>query len=79
MRFEDAQVRFRFDPPDGMYNVSVSATKLHQLEDNLAAADLILTDAEIAGLDAAIPLPSVYPNWFIDNLADRAVAQALER
>jgi len=45
----------------------------------VAAADLILTDAQIAQLDAAIPLPSVYPNWFIDNLADQAVAQALQR
>jgi len=60
-------------------SVLLGATKLHQLEDNLAATDLILTDAEIAQLDAAIPPPAVYPNWFIDNLADRAVAQALER
>jgi aryl-alcohol dehydrogenase-like predicted oxidoreductase len=60
-------------------SVLLGATKLHQLEDNLAAADLILTDTEIARLDLAIPLPSVYPNWFIDSLADRAVAQALVR
>jgi aryl-alcohol dehydrogenase-like predicted oxidoreductase len=59
-------------------SVLLGATKLHQLEDNLAAADLTLTDAEIARLDAATPLPRVYPNWFIDNLADQAVVQALQ-
>src|SRR6202011_5404397 len=31
-------------------SVLLGATKLHQLEDNLAAADLTLTDAEIARL-----------------------------
>ena len=55
----------------------LGATKLDQLEDNLAAADLTLTDAEIARLDAATPLQPVYPNWFINNLADQPATQAL--
>lgn len=59
-------------------SVLLGATKLHQLEDNLGAADLMLTDAEAARLDAATPLVPVYPNWFIDNLADQPVTQALE-
>jgi aryl-alcohol dehydrogenase-like predicted oxidoreductase len=63
---------------EAVSSVLLGATKLHQLEDNLAAAELTLTDAEIARLDVATPLPSVYPNWFIDNLNDRAVAQALQ-
>jgi aryl-alcohol dehydrogenase-like predicted oxidoreductase len=58
-------------------SVLLGATKLQQLEDNLSAADLTLTEAEIALLDAATPLPPVYPNGFIDNLADRPIAQAL--
>lgn len=58
-------------------SVLLGATKRQQLQDNLAAADLTLTDAEIARLEAATPLAPVYPNWFIENLADRPVTQAL--
>jgi len=55
------------------------ATKRHQLDDNLGAAELRLTSAEVADLDAATPLPPVYPNWFIDGLADQPVVEALAR
>jgi hypothetical protein len=57
----------------------LGATQLQQLEDSLGAADLALTEAEIAQLDATTPLPPVYPNWFIDNLSDRAAAQPRSR
>ncbi|OCP09213.1 MULTISPECIES: aldo/keto reductase [unclassified Ensifer] len=58
-------------------SVLLGASKPHQLKDNLGAADLVLTQAEIAALDAeTVPVP-VYPNWFIDNLVDQPVAQAL--
>jgi aryl-alcohol dehydrogenase-like predicted oxidoreductase len=50
---------------------------LYQLDDNLAAVDLKLAEADIAEVDAATPLAPVYPNWFIENLADRPTAQAL--
>ncbi|MBO0726993.1 MAG: aldo/keto reductase [Blastocatellia bacterium] len=51
-------------------SVIVGASKLHQLEDNLRAADLELSDAEVAELDAiTAPIP-LYPNWFNANLAD---------
>jgi aryl-alcohol dehydrogenase-like predicted oxidoreductase len=63
---------------DAVTSVLVGATKPHQLDDNLAAVDLKLTEADIAELDAATPLAPVYPNWFIENLADRSTAQALE-
>jgi aryl-alcohol dehydrogenase-like predicted oxidoreductase len=59
-------------------SVLIGATKTHQLEDNLAAADVTLSPTEIAELDAATALPPVYPNWFINNLADRPVAEALK-
>jgi aryl-alcohol dehydrogenase-like predicted oxidoreductase len=62
---------------DAVTSVLVGATKPQQLDDNLAAVDLKLTDADIAELDAATPLALVYPNWFIENLADRPTAQAL--
>lgn len=60
-------------------SVLVGASKPHQLKDNLGAADLALTEAEIAVLDAeTVPAP-VYPNWFIDNLADQPLVQALAK
>jgi aryl-alcohol dehydrogenase-like predicted oxidoreductase len=58
-------------------SVLVGASKPHQLDDNLAAVDLKLAEADIAELDAATPLAPVYPNWFIENLTDRPTAQAL--
>lgn len=58
-------------------SVLLGSSKLHQLEDNLHAVDLTLTKAELAELDAATAPPPVYPNWFIDNLADQPVAAAL--
>jgi aryl-alcohol dehydrogenase-like predicted oxidoreductase len=63
---------------DAVSSVLLGATKLHQLEDNLAATDVALTTAEIATLDAATSLSPVYPNWFIDKLTDQAVTQALQ-
>ena len=58
-------------------SVLLGASKPYQLKDNLGAADPALTPAEIAALDAeTVPAP-VYPNWFIDNLVDQPVAQAL--
>jgi len=60
-------------------SVLLGASKPHQLKDNLGAADLVLTEAEISALDAeTVPVP-VYPNWFIDNLVDQPLAQALEK
>ncbi|WP_026618896.1 aryl-alcohol dehydrogenase-like predicted oxidoreductase [Ensifer sp. WSM1721] len=58
-------------------SVLLGASKPHQLEDNLGAVKLALTEGEISALDAeTVPAP-VYPNWFIDNLADQPVAQVL--
>jgi aryl-alcohol dehydrogenase-like predicted oxidoreductase len=58
-------------------SIILGASKPHQLDDNLGAADLVLAAEEIAALDAATTLAPVYPNWFNDNLADAAVAEAL--
>jgi len=60
-------------------SVLIGASKLHQLEDNLKSVDLKLSSGELAELDAATPLPKVYPNWFMENLADRPVQEALTR
>lgn len=58
-------------------SVILGAAKLHQLEDNLGAVGVKLHAEEIAALDSATAPAPVYPNWFIDNLADRPTAEAL--
>jgi aryl-alcohol dehydrogenase-like predicted oxidoreductase len=59
-------------------SVIIGSTKLSQLEDNLKAVAVTLTAAEVAELEAASALAPVYPNFFMDNIAqDRPVAEAL--
>ncbi len=59
-------------------SVLLGTSKLVQLDDNLGAADLHLSSTDIDELDAATPLDPVYPNWFVDQMADQPVSQALE-
>lgn len=59
-------------------SVLVGTSKLAQLDDNLGATDLYLSSADIGELDAATPLIPVYPDWFVDQMADQPVSQALE-
>lgn len=59
-------------------SILLGASKLGQIEDNLGAADLVLSEGEMAELDAATTPAPVYPNWFIDNLADQPLAEALK-
>jgi aryl-alcohol dehydrogenase-like predicted oxidoreductase len=58
-------------------SVLLGATKLHQLDDNLAAGDLVLTAEEAATLDAMTTLAPVYPNWFTDSLVDQKQREVL--
>jgi aryl-alcohol dehydrogenase-like predicted oxidoreductase len=44
-------------------SVIIGAKSLEQLDDNLAAANLTLTDAEMARLDEVSEIPSEYPGW----------------
>lgn len=61
-------------------SVILGASKLHQLDDNLGAANVRLSAAEVAELDSATPLAPVYPNWFTERLAvDQPLAKALLR
>ncbi len=46
-------------------SVIVGAKRLDQLQDNLAAADLVLTTDEITQLDAVSALPPEYPGWML--------------
>jgi aryl-alcohol dehydrogenase-like predicted oxidoreductase len=48
----------------GITSAIVGASSLQQLDDNLAAAELELTDDELATLDAATALAPIYPAWW---------------
>lgn len=53
-------------------SVIVGAKRLDQLEDNLAAADLVLSADELTRLDAVSALPPEYPGWMMSAMgADR--------
>jgi aryl-alcohol dehydrogenase-like predicted oxidoreductase len=46
-------------------SVIIGAKSLEQLDDNLAAADLVLTPEEIVRLDEVSELPAEYPGWMV--------------
>lgn len=53
-------------------SVIVGAKRLSQLEDNIAAVDVVLSADEIAQLDAVSELPPEYPGWMLaTQSADR--------
>jgi len=53
-------------------SVIVGAKNVEQLADNMAAADLKLSDSEIGALDEVSKLAREYPGWMFDRqLADR--------
>lgn len=53
-------------------SVIVGAKRLSQLEDNIAATDVTLSDEEIRRLDAVSELPPEYPGWMLETQgADR--------
>lgn len=58
-------------------SVLVGATSLAQLDDNLAAADIVLPADDIATLDDLTRPARIYPYWMIEEHADRKRRQAL--
>lgn len=48
----------------GVTSVIIGASSIRQLDDNLAAATLALTDDELAALDAATKPEPIYPAWW---------------
>ncbi|MFO1376246.1 MAG: aldo/keto reductase [Steroidobacteraceae bacterium] len=64
---------------DAVSSVILGATKLEQLDDNLAAARLALTAEDLAELDAATPLAPSYPHWCQTTFTDRVADEALAR
>lgn len=58
-------------------SVIIGASKLHQLEDNLKAADVKLSEMEVAELDEMTAPATLYPHWFNANLVDAKHKEAL--
>jgi len=50
----------------GVTSVIIGANKMSQLEDNLKAADIKLTDSEIETLSATTAPRPIYPQWMIE-------------
>ncbi|MCP3730799.1 aldo/keto reductase [Sphingomonas sp. MG17] len=61
---------------DQVSSITLGATKLHQLDDNLAAVNLKLSEEEIAAMEAVSQLRRGFPGFFIDRI-DQPIAQAL--
>lgn len=59
-------------------SVLLGASKLSQLEDNLAAAKLRLSADELKALDELTRPTPIYPNWFNLNIFDAQAKAALE-
>jgi aryl-alcohol dehydrogenase-like predicted oxidoreductase len=59
-------------------SVLIGASKVGQLDDNLGAADLTLSSAELAELDKLSALPQIYPQWFASLTGDPLVKKAFE-
>ncbi|MGP2470161.1 aldo/keto reductase [Ewingella americana] len=56
-------------------SVIIGVKRIDQLDDNLGAADIILTAEELVRLDAVSALPPYYPGWMIEH-QDAARRQA---
>ena len=50
---------------EGISTLIIGAKKLEQLEDNLAAMDVIWTDDELEHVAAATMPPNLYPHWML--------------
>lgn len=62
----------------GVCSVLLGASKLSQLEDNLASAHWALTEEELQTLDELTGPPAIYPNWFNAKIFDAQAKTALE-
>ncbi|MCZ4602646.1 aldo/keto reductase [Streptomyces sp. Lzd4kr] len=57
-------------------SVIVGARKLDQLQDNIAASDLTLTEKDLAELDEVSRPPVAYPNWTQEGFAPARIPAA---
>jgi aryl-alcohol dehydrogenase-like predicted oxidoreductase len=58
-------------------SIIIGASKMHQLEDNLGAIDVALSEAELAELDALTAPAPQYPGWFSERTVDAVHKKAL--
>jgi len=56
-------------------SVIIGAKNNEQLDDNLAAVDIILTPQEMAKLDEVSKLPSEYPGWMFERQGEAQLAR----
>ncbi len=59
------------------HTVIIGASKLSQLETGIAAANIVLSETEMAALDAAATPGRRYPEWFDDMMKDELFAKVL--
>jgi len=59
------------------HTVIIGASKLNQLETGIAAANIVLSNEEMAALDAAAAPDRRYPEWFDDMMKDELFAKVL--
>jgi aryl-alcohol dehydrogenase-like predicted oxidoreductase len=55
----------------GVRSVIIGANKMAQLEDNLKAADVQLTAAEVERLSSTTEPPTLYPQWMVERQNSR--------
>lgn len=63
---------------DFVTSVMVGANKVSQLEDNLGAADMVLTEEQVLALDGLTEPHAPYPAWMRPMSLDQAVEQGLD-
>ncbi|SFG17617.1 Predicted oxidoreductase [Palleronia marisminoris] len=56
---------------EGVSSVIVGARKVSQLQDNLGATEVDLSDDDMAKLDEASALPDTYPQWMFERQSGR--------
>ncbi|MBE1294022.1 MAG: aldo/keto reductase [Rhodobacteraceae bacterium] len=59
------------------HTVIIGASKLSQLETGITAANIVLSNEEMAALDAAAAPGRRYPEWFDDMMKDELFAKVL--
>jgi aryl-alcohol dehydrogenase-like predicted oxidoreductase len=59
-------------------SIIIGAKTVEQLDDNLAAIDLVLSDDEMARLDAVSALPPEYPGWMLERQARNRIPLPFE-
>jgi aryl-alcohol dehydrogenase-like predicted oxidoreductase len=57
--------------------ILIGASKVRQLDDNLGALNIELSNQELKELDDFTAPPAIYPSWFHAKTLDQPLAQAL--